>query len=294
MCWEFNINVYQIYVDFKQAYDNIQREKLYRIMHEFNIPNKLIRLVRATVRNSETQVKIQTQLTEPFKIRQGLKQGDGLAPSLFNLSLEYAIKKLTGNVKGTLEFEAIQVVGYADDICLLSRNIRTIKEELMEAAMEIGLKINKDKTLAMIQTRSKASKANIGQQLHAGEHSIKIVDSYHYLGSCITNDNDEAAEIQRRLKLANSTCYSISSIMKSQDVHKGTKIRLYKTLIRTVLTYGCETWRLSKQSEKTIGIFERKILPMNIRSGERRGTMEDEIQQGTLRTIQGCRPCNLH
>jgi hypothetical protein len=48
--------------------------------------------------------------------------------------------------------------------------------------------------------------------------------------------------------------------MKSHDVHKGTKIRLYKKLIRTVLTYGCETWRLSKQSEKTIGIFERKIL----------------------------------
>jgi hypothetical protein len=51
--------------------------------------------------------------------------------------------------------------------------------------MEIGLKIDKDKTLAMIQTCSKASKANTDQQLHAGKHSIKIVDSFHYLGSCI-------------------------------------------------------------------------------------------------------------
>jgi hypothetical protein len=32
------------------------------------------------------------------------------------------------NVKGMLEFQATQVVDYADDICLLSRNIRTIKE----------------------------------------------------------------------------------------------------------------------------------------------------------------------
>jgi sorting nexin-29 len=68
-CWEFNINVYQIYVDFKQAYDSIQQEKLYRIIHEFNIPNKLTSLVTATMRNSEAQVKIQAQLTEPFKIR---------------------------------------------------------------------------------------------------------------------------------------------------------------------------------------------------------------------------------
>jgi hypothetical protein len=91
-CWEFIINVYQIYIDFKQAYDSFQWEKLYRIMHEFNIPHKLIRLVRATMRNSDAQVKIQALLTEPFKIRQGLKQGDGLAQSLFNLSLEYAMK----------------------------------------------------------------------------------------------------------------------------------------------------------------------------------------------------------
>jgi hypothetical protein len=122
------------------------------------------------------------------------------------------------------------VVGYADDICLLSRNIRTIEEadqELKEAAMEIGLKFNKDKTLAMIQTRSKASKANTDQQPHAGEYSIKIVDSFHYLGSCITNNNNDAAEIERRSKLANNAYYSISSIMRSQDVHKGTKIRLY-------------------------------------------------------------------
>jgi hypothetical protein len=48
--------------------------------------------------------------------------------------------------------------------------------------------------------------------------------------------------------------------MKSWDVHKGMKIRLYKALIGTVRTYGCETWRLSEQSEKTIGIFKRKIL----------------------------------
>jgi hypothetical protein len=57
-------------------------------------------------------------------------------------------KKLTVNVKGTLEFQATQVVGYADDICLLSRNIRPIKEayqELKEATMEFDLKLIKTK-----------------------------------------------------------------------------------------------------------------------------------------------------
>jgi hypothetical protein len=35
---------------------------------------------------------------------------------------------------------------------------------------------------------------------------------------------------------------------------------LFKTSIRTVLTYGSETWTLSKNSENALSTFERKIL----------------------------------
>jgi hypothetical protein len=48
--------------------------------------------------------------------------------------------------------------------------------------------------------------------------------------------------------------------MKFKDIHKKTKVMLYKTLTRTVLTYGRENWTLSKKSENALSIFERKIL----------------------------------
>jgi hypothetical protein len=151
-------------------------------------------------------------------------------------------------------------VGYADDICPLSRNIKAIKEtyqELNGAAKEIGLSINVGKTEAMILTRSIT---NINQQLRIGDHNIIMVNNFIYLGSCITEDNNEQVEIQRTLKLANKTYYSLYAIMKSCDIHKKTKIRLYQTLIRTVLTHGCETWKLTKKSEDDMNSFERKIF----------------------------------
>jgi sorting nexin-29 len=58
-CWEYDIKVYQLYVDFKHAYDSVHRGKLYKIMHDFGIPDKLMRLVRATMTDTEAQVKIQ-------------------------------------------------------------------------------------------------------------------------------------------------------------------------------------------------------------------------------------------
>ena len=50
----------------------------------FGIPNKVIRLTKATMQNSTYYVKRGTIVTDGFKVGTGLKQGDGLATNLFN------------------------------------------------------------------------------------------------------------------------------------------------------------------------------------------------------------------
>jgi hypothetical protein len=74
-------------------------------MYEFGLPPKLVRLVRATMTGTEAQVKVQTDLTDTFEIRQGLKQGGGLSPVPFNLALEYVIRKLPADANGTLDIK---------------------------------------------------------------------------------------------------------------------------------------------------------------------------------------------
>jgi len=94
-CWENNIKVHQIRADIKQAYDSINCNKLCTIMCNSGIPVKLVRLIKATMKDVEAQAKVQAHLTEQLKIRQGLNQGDRPAPSLFNLALKYVIWNYT-------------------------------------------------------------------------------------------------------------------------------------------------------------------------------------------------------
>jgi hypothetical protein len=49
-----------------------------------------------TMTDVKAQVKITAKLTEPFMIRWGLKQEDGLAPLLFNMALECHQKTVSG------------------------------------------------------------------------------------------------------------------------------------------------------------------------------------------------------
>jgi hypothetical protein len=57
-------------------------------MSELNFPTKLIRLIKATLTVVPCRVKIQSDCSESFEIRQGLRRGDVLSTLFFNVMLE--------------------------------------------------------------------------------------------------------------------------------------------------------------------------------------------------------------
>jgi hypothetical protein len=65
-------------------------------------------------------------MTDGFKLGNGLKQGDGLAPSLFNIALKYVIRLLSVQVKFTIFYISLQLIGYADDTNSMGRMKRAV------------------------------------------------------------------------------------------------------------------------------------------------------------------------
>ncbi|PNF17083.1 hypothetical protein B7P43_G16092 [Cryptotermes secundus] len=69
-CNEIQIKTYHLFIDF--AYDSIDRDSLSLAMEEMHIPQKLIALVRATMRKTQCQIKIQNMLSSPIITRNGV------------------------------------------------------------------------------------------------------------------------------------------------------------------------------------------------------------------------------
>ena len=89
--WEYSEPVNQLFIDFKKAYDSVRREVLYKILIEFGIPRKLGSLIKLSLTETYSRVRVGKNVSDRFPIRNGLKQGDALSPMLFKFALEYAI-----------------------------------------------------------------------------------------------------------------------------------------------------------------------------------------------------------
>jgi len=81
------------------------------------------------------------------------------------------------------------------------------------------------------------------------------VTEFIHLGTLISNDNSVQKEIQRRILAGNRTYFAAISLFRNRLLSRATKIRLYKTIIRPVVTYGAETFTMTKEEEQALLIF---------------------------------------
>jgi hypothetical protein len=147
---EYKVDIHQLYIDYKQAYDTINRDELVEIMKEFGIPMKLVNM---TLANMNSKVKIQEKLSPSFETMTGLRQGDSLSTLLFNLCMEKIIRNVRINPGGTIYNRTRQCLAYADDVVILGRSEGYTKktlEEMGAITQQIGLQMNDTKTKYML------------------------------------------------------------------------------------------------------------------------------------------------
>ena len=106
----YQIEIRHLFIDFKTAYDKVNRKQLYKEMLEFGIPPKLVGLTQTTMEGTTAaKVKVQNELSESFQILNGLRQGDALACILFNIALENIIRDANINQRVNIFYKSVQI-----------------------------------------------------------------------------------------------------------------------------------------------------------------------------------------
>ena len=78
-------NTFVAFIDFKKAYDSIDRRKLWSKISSMGIGTKILSTLKGIYENVSCCVNVNGSKTDWFAVKTGLKQGCLLSPLLFNM-----------------------------------------------------------------------------------------------------------------------------------------------------------------------------------------------------------------
>ena len=119
-----NESLFCVFVDFRKAFDVVNRPLLFSKLHNLGINGKLYQLVKSMYTNTSNVVRLNNKLSDEFGSENGVLQGNNLSPTLFSLYINSLLEELRNSKIGvkvaTDTNVTVNVFAYADDIILLA------------------------------------------------------------------------------------------------------------------------------------------------------------------------------
>jgi exonuclease III len=80
---EYNLETHVLFVDLVKAFDTVNHDLLFRILKKYGIPESLISVIKSLHNDLKVNLKLSKNLQLEINYKNGVKQGDNMAPILF-------------------------------------------------------------------------------------------------------------------------------------------------------------------------------------------------------------------
>jgi hypothetical protein len=110
----------------------------------------------------------------------------------------------------------------------------------------------------MIISRHLNSRQN--QNIRTANESFERLAKLKYLGTKLTNQNDNEDEINSRFNSGNACYYSVQNLLPSCLISKNLKIKIHKTVFFLLCCMGAKLGLSLLMEEHRLGFFENRAL----------------------------------
>jgi hypothetical protein len=151
---------------------------------------------------------------------------------------------------------------YADDIVALTHTLQEMRDfldELSRCAGEVGLQINIAKTKLM-RIQSTTTTRSSARGLSLNGEAIEEVDKFVYLGSVISVNGGADEDVRNRTRLASVAFSSLRRVWSSSRLSLRLKMKIFNSNVKSVLLYGCESWRVTQNLNNHLQVFINRCL----------------------------------
>lgn len=240
-----DMKVYMLFADLKAAFDNVDRDILWKELKRKGIEERLVRRIEMVYEDTEVVIRSRQGFTRSFRTRKGVRQGCVMSPLLFNLYMAELEEKLEKRKLGGVGIgrKRIWNLAYADDLVLLANNRDAIQDMMAtfrRFLKERNLILCVEKTKMVVCNRKRGEKK---QTWFWKDKSIEEVQEFKYLGFVISNKGkyrEHIKELERKGKIAARKVWGIGEKMCRDDFSR--RWNLFKYLVQSTMAYGVEIW----------------------------------------------------
>ena len=278
--FKFQQPIAACFVDFKSAFDSLDRDALWNILLSDGVPSKIVNLLRSYYTQTKARVRVYGEESDEFSVDTGVRQGCPLSPVLFNFVIDWIMSHALEDYAG-VQVDAttwISDLEYADDVVVLGDDygdLQVVLQRITHFAAMVGLTVNTTKTKAF-----SANASDISRPLELNAELIESVDKFRYLGSIIPPNGQGKGEVINRIDQARKAFLQLKPVLwRRSEISLRTKVRVYQTAVRSVLLYGCETWPLRAEDVQKLERFDHWCLRMILKVNWRDRVSNETVRQ---------------
>ena len=237
--------LYAVFIDFKKAYDTIDRSKLFMRLQDIGINGTFLKNIKSMYETISYKIKLKDGYLDPINSNLGLKQGCPLSPMLFNLYID-DVKDIFDPRCDPVTITDTDITHflYADDLVLVSlshEGLQRSLDKVSEYSRKKSLTISIKKSKSMIFNRAGRL---INTQFYINNEPLEPVKTFCYLGFEVVPSGIVTRAMNTLNDKAKKALHPLLSAIAKFDLPGSLSIRLFHTYISPILLYGVENWSI--------------------------------------------------
>ena len=279
-CREQQMPLYIVFIDLTKAFDLVSRDGLFKALCKIGCPPRLHSLIVSFHSNMKGTVQFNGNLSKPFDMHSGVKQGCVLAPTLFGIFFALLLRHTFGTAQEGIYLQTrsdgslfnlahlkartkvhevlIRDMLFADDATVVThtqRELQLLMDHFSQACKDFGLIISLKKTNVLGQDIPAPPVITID------DYQLEVIHQFMYLGSTITDKLSLDPEINTRIgKAATTLPHLTSRVWTNPKLTVKMKMAVYNACVLSTLLYGSKTWTMYAHQEKRLNTFHIRSL----------------------------------
>lgn len=236
--------MYVAFVDFKAAFDTVDRERMIEKLRNAGVMGRMLRMIARIYQKTMAKVRVGNGFTREFETDIGVRQGCALSAIIFcifidDIDKEWEERKIGGVCIGGRRICALK---YADDITVVSDDageLRRMLRGLEKYVMVNKLEVNTDKMKIMVFR--KGGKLRESEKWKFRDKDIEVVNKFKYLGYWFSPKVSEKTQCEETVGKARMATNAVWGLMKRAGRDRWSERRkLFDTIVKAGVMYGVE------------------------------------------------------